>query len=275
MNAFTSHFAFEFRTGLRNKSLLLLNYLFPLGFYLLAGALLTQLNPGFRDTLISAMVFFAILTSTMIGMPDPLVTARESGIFRSYRIHGIPERNILLIPVISTLVHMTLLAAIIIITAPLLFQAPLPADWGSFLLGSLLMALACSGIGLLLGVVAPDTRTTTLAGQGIFLPSMLIGGLMMPTSVLPETIARFSFLLPSSHAMNVVQGVSASVGSSVPSLDPLVSAGVLLAGTGLAFGLALYLFDWDRKNAARRGKPVYALLAVLPYVLATVLALVG
>jgi len=31
MTAFASHFAFEFKTGLRNSSAMLMNYLFPIG----------------------------------------------------------------------------------------------------------------------------------------------------------------------------------------------------------------------------------------------------
>ena len=56
MNAFANHFAFEFRTGLRNKTLLLMNYLFPLGFYLMMGFSWPQINPPFRETMIPAMV---------------------------------------------------------------------------------------------------------------------------------------------------------------------------------------------------------------------------
>ena len=39
MKAFINHFAFEFKTGIRDKNLLLLNYLFPLGFYVLISSL--------------------------------------------------------------------------------------------------------------------------------------------------------------------------------------------------------------------------------------------
>ncbi|GAI14784.1 unnamed protein product, partial [marine sediment metagenome] len=45
MRAFINHFSFEFRTGIRNKSLLLLNYLFPLAFYAMMGLLMAELNP--------------------------------------------------------------------------------------------------------------------------------------------------------------------------------------------------------------------------------------
>ncbi len=47
MNAFLHHFSFEIRTGVRNKQLLLMNYLFPLGFYLLMGFIMPQINPPF------------------------------------------------------------------------------------------------------------------------------------------------------------------------------------------------------------------------------------
>ena len=42
---------------------------------------------------------------------------------------------------------------------------------------------------------------------------------------------------------------------------------ILLTTSGaLAFGLASYLFNWDRHNESRRGHPGLALLALTPYV---------
>jgi len=38
MTAFVNHFVFEFKTGLRNSNLLLMNYLFPLAFYAILNA---------------------------------------------------------------------------------------------------------------------------------------------------------------------------------------------------------------------------------------------
>ena len=91
MRAFLHHFAFEFRSGIRNKQLLLMNYLFPLGFYLMMGFIMPGINPPFREVLVPAMVVFSALSSTLLGIPDPLVNARENGIFRSYKINGVPS----------------------------------------------------------------------------------------------------------------------------------------------------------------------------------------
>ncbi|GAF92256.1 unnamed protein product, partial [marine sediment metagenome] len=41
----------------------------------------------------------------------------------------------------------------------------------------------------------------------------------------------------------------------------------LLASGVLAFGLAVYLFSWDRRNSTRRGHPLLALLVLLPFVI--------
>ena len=78
MTAFTSHFAFEFRTGIRNKNLLLMNYLFPLGLYVMMSLIMPAVNPLFQATIIPSMITFGILAAALLGLPDPLVQAREA-----------------------------------------------------------------------------------------------------------------------------------------------------------------------------------------------------
>lgn len=272
MTAFANHFAFEFRAGVRNRSLLLLNYLFPIGFYLLAGSLLSSLNPNFRESLIPAMVFFTILTSTLLGLPEPIVSAREAGIFRSYKIHGILEFSILVIPALTTILHTIVVSLFIVVTAPLLFGAVLPANALCFILSFFLMAFACSGIGLLIGVISPNSRSTILLAQAIFLPSMMIGGLMFPAHMLPDALRKIALLLPSTHAVNILGGWTPS---GIFTFNPYASAVVLYMGGALAFIMAFYLFTWDKDNPTRRVRPAFALLAFAPYLIAVVLMFIG
>lgn len=263
MHAFTAHFAFEFRSGIRNKNLLLLNYLFPLGFYLMMGLIMTGINPLFQDTILPAMTLFAVLAATLLGLPDPLVNARESGIFRSYKINGVPAASILAIPALTTALHLTVVMGIISLTAPLLFDAPVPQNWGAFLLVFAVATFACASWGVLIGVVSPSTRMTVLYAQAVFLPSMLIGGLMLPYSMLPETAVAFAQLLPATHAMNAFNGLAMGVGADFSPWGSLVA---LLVSGLLALGLAGYLFSWDSRNTERRGHPLLALLVLLPFV---------
>jgi len=268
MNAFISHFSFEFRSGIRNKTLLLMNYLFPLGFYFMIGLLMTQINPTFLETMLPAMVILAILASTILGLPDPLVTAREAGIFRNYKINGVPAFSILVITALTTILHTVVVSIIIIITAPLLFKAPLPLNWVGFVVTFLLTALACAGFSVLIGVISSSSRITVLWSQLIFLPSMLLGGMMIPYSMLPKAMGKIAQLLPATQAMNAFRGLAQNLPTD---FNPLGSLLILLSSGLLAFALALYLFNWDRRNTTQRGHPLLALLVLLPYILGILL----
>ncbi|MCB9134143.1 MAG: ABC transporter permease [Anaerolineales bacterium] len=262
MNAFAHHFTFEFRTGIRNKQLLLMNYLFPLGFYLMMGAIMPGINPGFLEDMIPAMIVFAVLASSFLGIPDPLVNAREKGIFRNYKINGIPAFSLLLIPALTTALHLTIVAAIITFTAPMLFDAPLPTNWGTFILTIFTFILTCAGMSVLIGVISPNSRMTVLWSQVVFVPSMMLGGLMLPYSMLPETAGKFAQLLPATHAMNALKSLAMG---KVADFTPWGSLTVLALAGLVAFALAIYLFSWDSKNTTRRGHPLMALLSLLPF----------
>jgi ABC-2 type transport system permease protein len=264
MNAFTQHFSFEFRTGIRNKNLLMLFYLFPLGFYLMMAVIMVGINPPFLEVLIPAMVIFAILAATMLGLPEGLVNGRESGIFRSYKINGVPAASIISIPVLTTALHLTIVAVIITISAPLLFDAPTPVNWLDYILVFLVTVIACSSLGVLIGVISPNSRAAILWSQLIFIPAMLLGGLMIPFSLLPEAAQKVSLLMPTTHAMNAFN--SLAMGRTTE-INPWASVIILLTSGIIAFALAIYLFSWDSKNSTRRAHPALALLVLLPYIL--------
>lgn len=270
MRAFIHHFSFEFRTGIRNKQLLLMNYLFPLGFYLMMGFVMAEINPLFREDILPAMVIFAILSATLLGIPDGLVNAREKGIFRSYRINGVPSISILVIPALTTMLHLMIVSAVIVLTAPMLFQAPAPENWFNFVVVFFAMALASTGISVLIGVASSSSRMTVLWSQLIYLPSMLLGGLMLPYSMLPEVAQIFARLLPTTHAMNAFNGLAMGKTALV---SPWVSVILLAVCGGLAFILALYLFRWDSRSSIKRRKPVLAFLVLLPFVIEILLSL--
>ena len=262
MNAFAIHFSFDFRTGIRNKTLLLMNYLFPLGFFLMMGLIMPDINPFFLKVMIPAMVVFAVLAATLLGLPEPLVNAREAGVFRSYKINGVPSSSILAVPALTTALHMVIMAAIITVSAGLLFDAPLPVNWAGFALTFIAFAVSSTGIAVLIGVVSANSRIQVLWSQLIFLPSMLLGGMMIPYSDLPEAAGRFARLLPATHAMNAFNGFAMGEVADFNVTGSVIS---LLVSGLLGFALAVYLFTWDNQNTRRRGHPAFALVVLLPF----------
>jgi ABC-2 type transport system permease protein len=266
-SAFAYHFSFEFFTGLRNKTLLLMIYLLPLGFHFMMGLMMASINPFFLETMIPAMVVFAILSGMILGLPQPLVESREAGIFRSFKINGVPASSIIVIPALSALIHACITAAVIVVTGFLLFDAPLPQNWPAFLLIFLLLAFTSSGLGILIGVISASSRVTVLWSQLFYLPSMMLSGLMVPTNIMPEVLVRAGRLLPATYAMDAFKVMAMG---AAPEYQPVGALLILFAGGALAFALSLYLFSWDSKNTSKRN-PLLALLVLIPFILGVVL----
>jgi ABC-2 type transport system permease protein len=269
MKAFVNHLLFDFKSGVRNPTQMLMNYLFPLVFFVLMGVLMVPINPQFAETMIPALVIFATLAAAVLGLPGPLVEWREAGIFRTFKINGVPALSILTIPALSTVFHSLIVSAVIAVASGPLFRAVLPTNWVAFAGVTVLSAFTLAALGCLLGVVAAEARSTAMLPQLIFLPSMLLGGLMLPVEILPAALRPVARLLPATYAMQAYQGLA----YGRPTIfSPLLSVAVLFFSGLLSFALATYLFNWDSRNASRRGHPALALLFLLPYLASLLLS---
>ena len=132
MNAFAFHFSYEFKTGLRNPSMLFMSYLFPLGVYALLALVMTAVNPLFKATMIPAMCIFAMLGGGLLAMGGPMVEARDAGVYRSFKINGVPAASIVIIPILSSMVHVLVVSLIITLTAGPLFGGVFPPNPAAF-----------------------------------------------------------------------------------------------------------------------------------------------
>jgi ABC-2 type transport system permease protein len=264
MNAFAHHLAYDFKTGVRDRSKLLMYYLFPLVFFVLVGGLMASVNPGFKQTMLPAMVLFAYMCSALLNLPTLLVTARESGVFRSYRINGVPAASIVSIPVISTAVHMALMSIVICLAGARFYGGVAPASIAGFVAAGALSYATFAGIGTLIGVVAGNSTASMLLGQLLYIPSIILGGLTVPLSALPGGLQKASLLFPATHSMKVFMGLSMPGSAGTPWASIAVLASAIL----ISFILSAVLFSWDSRAAAPNRRVWTGLLAALPFVIA-------
>ncbi len=263
MNAYLFHLIYEFKATLRDKTMLLMTYLFPLFFFVLMGLLMTKANPGFTQTMAPAMILVAVMSGMLLGMPSTLLGARETGILRSYRINGVPSLAITSIPVLTATLHMTLISIIITSAGYFFFDAALPQNWLAFILVWLAALLAFGGLGALIGVASPNSRASVLISQLVFVPSMVLGGLMMPAAMLPESLVKVASLLPTTHAMNAFSALAYNQPGLLNGWTEMV---LLLVSGCMAFGLANFLFHWD--PSLKRQYPSWlGVLCLIPFVI--------
>ncbi len=134
-------------------------------------------------------------------------------------------------------------------------------------LAGLLSYLAYAGFGALIGVAAGNITVATLVAQLLYIPSIVLGGLMVPVSMFPSGLGRIALLLPATHGMNAIMRLGMPGGSG----DPWVSLGVLGAAAVFSFILAALLFEWDSRAARPSRKAIAAVLGIAPLAAAALL----
>lgn len=255
-----THLAYEVKSGVRDKSLLLMNYLFPLVFFFIISSIMGKLNPSFKNNTIYSMTLFAMLSSLLLSMPGTGVAQREAGVFRSFKINGVPSLSLLAIPVAALLLHLMLITVIISVIAVKFFGTALPDSLPRFALAWICSSLAIAALGSVIMVISPSNRASILLSQLIFLPSMLLGSLMMPLETLSGGLKTLALCLPTSQAMILFAG-----GAGWEKAALLLGLGAILG-----FAVAAFLFEWDARNPKPLWQKSLALVALIPYFAAAV-----
>lgn len=211
MKAFFKYLLVQFKMDVREKGTLLTYYIIPLVFYMVMGAVFSSINPASRETLAGSMTIFAITMGAVLGLPAPIVKIREAGVLRAYRVNGIPNGAVLLVQAVSAFLHLLLVSIIIFLSAPLLFSAGLPSNYAAYSITLLALIFTSIAWGLLIGVISRGQAMATMLSQAVFLPSLLLSGIMFPASMLPGFLNGVGGIFPATHAMRSFSGLAFNV----------------------------------------------------------------
>ncbi|HJB33971.1 MAG TPA: ABC transporter permease [Candidatus Blautia merdipullorum] len=194
MNGFLYGIALQWKMDVRSKSLLVTCYIVPLIFFLLMGGIFTSVMPEMRSTLIQSMIVMNVSMGAFIGLPPSLIETYGSDVKKIYKANGVPLYSGLLTMFLSAFVHLMISCVIILLLAPILFEAVLPVQLPFFFLALAIYIIVSLSIGSVLGLAVKNQAKLTMTAQLVFLPSIMLSGIMFPVDLLPgflETTGRF------------------------------------------------------------------------------------
>ena len=134
MNGFLYGLALQWKLDIRSKSLLVTCYIVPLIFFLLMGGIFTSVMPEMRNTLIQSMIVMSVSMGAFIGLPPSLIETYGSDVKKVYKANGVPVYLGLVTMFLSAFVHLMISCTIILLLAPVLFDAALPLQLPLFFL---------------------------------------------------------------------------------------------------------------------------------------------
>ena len=196
MNCFLYSLVLQWKLDIRSKSLLVTFYIVPLIFFLIMGGIFASVMPGMRTTLIQSMIVMSVSMGAFLGLPPTLVEIYGSDIKKIYNANGVPIYLGLLTMVLSAFVHLMITCIVILLLAPILFKASLPTQLPFFLLSLTIYIVVSLSIGSILGLTLKNQAKLTMIAQLVFLPSIMLSGIMFPISLLPDFLQILGRLFP-------------------------------------------------------------------------------
>lgn len=196
MICFLYSLVLQWKLDIRSKSLLVTFYIVPLIFFLIMGGIFTSVMPEMGSTLIQSMLVMSVSMGAFLGLPPSLVEIYGSDIKKIYNANGVPIYLGLVTILLSAFVHLMMTCIVILLLAPILFKASLPTQLPIFLLSLTIYIIVSLSIGCILGLTLKNQAKLTMLAQLVFLPSIMLSGIMFPISLLPDFLQVIGHVFP-------------------------------------------------------------------------------
>ena len=232
MSAFLYGVSLQWKLDIRSKTLLITCYIVPLLFFAVMGGIFTSVMPEARYTLIQSMTVFGVTMGALIGLPPSLVEIYSSDIKKVYKANGVPLYLGLVLTNISAYIHLFIMSIILYIAAPLAFNAEIPEN-PMLYFASLAIFIAVSlSIASIIGLAVKDQAKTSMVSIIIFLPSIMLSGIMFPIELLPKAFEIVGKIFPASWGYRVMTDSTFQLENLLPLVAILILAicvcGILL-----------------------------------------------
>lgn len=198
MNGFLYGVVLQWKLDIRSKSLLVTCYVVPLIFFLLMGGIFTSVMPEMGSTLIQSMIVLSVSMGAFIGLPPSLIETYGSDIKKVYKANGVPIYLGLVTMFLSAFVHLMITCVVIMVLAPILFGATLPTQLPFFFLSLAVYIVVSLSIGSVIGLAVKNQAKQTMIAQLVFLPSIMLSGIMFPGDFLPDFLETIGLIFPAS-----------------------------------------------------------------------------
>jgi ABC-2 type transport system permease protein len=234
-----THFATGLRLHFRNRTALLYGYLFPI-IFLVAFWVLYRHEPVPLIRHFGELLTITILGGACLGLPTTIVSERERGVWRRYRLAPMPTAGFVLTTVAARYVIL-ISAGVLQMAIAAAVGMPAPRHPFDLWLAFTFVAFAFIGLGLVLAMLADNVPAVQALGQSIFLPMLIIGGVAVPLTSLPDWAQRASSFLPGRYAVEALQATATGNGVALNDFSLIALTVIGVAGC-LA---ATRLFRWD------------------------------
>jgi ABC-2 type transport system permease protein len=251
------------RLAMRNRAFLFFSLIMPLAFLFGYAGLFRRFGPEATPYSL-AMVFSLTVMGSFWGLSVQLVTFREQGILRRFRVTPVGAGAMLGSSLISNYFLTLPTIAIEFYISRSLFHL---AGLGNVLSVFVLMSIGTvtfASLGLIVASVTNTMQETQIINQIIWFVFLFISGATIPLPFLPASVQRVALFLPATYLVSGLQRAMIDR-TNLSDLGFYVAS---LTGCALiAFIVSAQLFRWEPESKVPRRAKLWAVAAVVPFLL--------
>lgn len=189
-------------------------------------------------TILAAVLIAVGAVQSLINI---IAIYREGGILKRLRATPLSPVTILGAHVLVKLMFTVASLALLVLAGRRIFPGAMNVNLVSFTAALLLGTLSILTLGFVLASLVPTARFAQPLGAVILYPMIALSGLFFPVAALPAWLRGVAYLLPTTHAVALLQGVWDGSGWAAHWGDA-----VMLLVLGAAFtALSTKVFRWE------------------------------
>ena len=198
----------------------------------------TAADAPFNVAILAAMLIAFSAVQSLIAI---IAIYREGGILKRLRSTPLSPVAILGAHVLVKLALTAVTLGLLVLAGRRVFPGGLPADLLSFAAAALISTLSILSLGFVLASIVPTARFAQPLGAAVLYPMLALSGLFFPVDQLPGAVRVLAGVLPTTHAVSLMQGLWDGAGWAAQ--WPSIAALALAFATCIA--LSTRWFRWE------------------------------
>lgn len=192
----------------------------------------------FNITILAALLIALGAVQSLVAI---IAIYREGGILKRLRATPLSPVAILGAHVLVKLGFTLVSLVLLVLAGRRVLPGALPGDVVSFGAAMLLSTLSILSLGFVLASIVPTARFAQPLGALVLYPMLALSGLFFPVEMLPRALRLVAGVLPTTHAVSLMQGVWDGTGWGAQ----LGSVGALALAFAVCIGLSARWFRWE------------------------------
>jgi len=250
------------RLAMRNRAFFFFSLLMPMIFLFSFVTLVGRGNNRQWIPYILGSVMTLTVMGSFWGLSVQLVTFREQGILRRFRIAPVGAGPILASSILSNYFLVIPVIIIELLVCRFAFHVlSLGNLWALFALVTIGSATFAS-LGLIVASVTNTMQETQMINNLIWMGFIFLSGATIPVAVFPSWVQRVSLFIPAQY---LATGLQSAATNKVTWFEGLEDIAALALGLAVAFEVSRQLFRWEPEAKAPRRAKLWVLAALVPF----------